>query len=77
MDTKPITATQHRLLTKPDLADRWQTSIRYIDRQVATGRLSKLTLGPRCVRFRLTDIEAVEAASRTKTIMEGLTGRIA
>jgi hypothetical protein len=74
MDTKPIPATQPRLLTKTDLADRWQTSIRNIDRLVARGRVSKLCLGPRCIRFRLTDIEAVEAVSRTRTIMEGLTG---
>jgi len=74
MDTKPIPATQPRLLTKTDLADRWQTSIRNIDRLVAKGRVSKLCLGPRCIRFRLADIEAVESKSRTRTIMEGLTG---
>jgi len=74
MEITPSQKTQPRLLTKTDLADRWQTSIRNIDRIVARGRISKLCLGPRCIRFRLTDIEAVEARSRTRTIMEGLTG---
>ena len=70
-------ATGNRLLTKSDLADRWQTSIRNIDRLVARGKISKLSLGPRCIRFRLVDVEAVEAGSRSRTIMEGLTGIVA
>jgi hypothetical protein len=62
------------LLTKHDLRGRWQTSLRNIDRMVADGRLSKITLGPRFVRFRLSDVEAVESRHRSKTIMEGLLG---
>lgn len=62
------------LLTKHDLSGRWQTSLRNIDRMVAAGRISKVTLGPRFVRFRLSDVEAAESRHRSKTIMEGLLG---
>jgi hypothetical protein len=63
-----------QLLTKVDLAERWQVTKRTIDRLVARGAVSKVTLGPRTIRFRLLDVEAAENRLRQKTIMEGLYG---
>jgi len=61
-------------MTKVELAERWQVSTRTIDRLVARGAVSKVTLGPRTIRFRLLDVQAAENQLRQKTIMEGLYG---
>ena len=72
--TKTHAPIEPSLLTKADLASRWQTTTRNIDRLVQRGRIAKIALGPRFIRFRLTDIEAAERQHRTKTVMEGLLG---
>jgi hypothetical protein len=53
-------------ITRSDLAKRWHTSTRTIDRKRELGLLPWVDLaqgrGARpCVRFRLADIEALEA----------------
>jgi hypothetical protein len=53
------------LITRKDLARRWHTSTRTIDRQRERGLIPWIDLsqgkGLRpCVRFRLADIEALE-----------------
>jgi len=49
------------LLTREELARRWRCCARTIIRQEAQGILSPIRLGPKLVRFRLGDIEAIEA----------------
>ena len=71
---RPLNQITPSLLTKSDLARRWQTTTRNIDRLVARGRIAKISLGPRFVRFRVSDVEAAEKQHRSKTIMEGLLG---
>jgi hypothetical protein len=49
-----------RLLTRKELADRWQLSTETLKRRERCGLLPFLKLG-RGVRYRLTDIERLEA----------------
>lgn len=52
------------MLTEQQLAERWQTSDRSIRRLVAAGDLRPVRIAPQIVRFRLTDVEAFEAAKQ-------------
>ena len=47
-------------LTRQELAERWRCCIETIKRRQAAGALKALKLG-RMVRYRLADVEAVEA----------------
>lgn len=63
------------LITRLDLAKRWQTSTRTIDRNRRLGLLPWVDLaqgqGARpCVRFRLADIEALESRMVKGPVME-------
>lgn len=50
-----------RFLTRKQLAARWAVSIETIKRKVRAGLLYPYYLGERAVRFKLSDIEAIEA----------------
>ena len=50
-----------RQLSRKELADRWNLSVKTIKRKEKAGELQPLTLGPRTVRHRLSDILAFEA----------------
>jgi excisionase family DNA binding protein len=50
-----------RLLTVPELAERWRCSPRFVWSLTATGALPVIRLG-RLVRVRVRDLEAFEAA---------------
>lgn len=50
-----------RLLSRKQLARRWDKSIKTLKRWEKAGKLRPFTLGPRTVRYRLSDILAFEA----------------
>jgi hypothetical protein len=54
-----------RLLTRKGLADRWQMSTETLKRRERAGVLRVLKLG-RGVRYRLSDVEALEAAAEVR-----------
>jgi hypothetical protein len=57
--------SQDVFLDRPRLADRWKCSIETIKRRERAGVLTAILLG-RLVRYRLSDIEAIEAAGIAK-----------
>jgi excisionase family DNA binding protein len=60
---KPQLANQTReqknhLLTKQQSAEQTQTSVRYLEREIARGRLKALKLSRKLVRIRQSDLDA-------------------
>jgi hypothetical protein len=53
------------LLDRPRLADRWSCSIETLKRRERAGVLTAILLG-RLVRYRLSDVEAIEAAGAAR-----------
>jgi excisionase family DNA binding protein len=49
------------ILTVYDLARRWHRHPKTVYEAVAAGRIPHVRIGPRGIRFRLADIERVEA----------------
>ena len=60
---EPITAV--RLLSRRELADRWSMSVETLKRRERCGILPFLKLG-RGVRYRLSDIEQIEAEAEVR-----------
>jgi len=56
-----------QLLTRRQLADRWQLSTETLKRRERCGVLSPLKLG-RGVRYRLADVERIEADAEVRLI---------
>jgi hypothetical protein len=54
-----------QLITRPDLSRRWRISIETLKRREKAGILTALKLG-RGVRYRLSQIEAIEKAAEVK-----------
>jgi len=61
-----ISTQQERFLSRTELGQRWNKSIKTLIRWEKAGKLRPLTLGPRTVRYRLSEILAIEedAAAR-------------
>jgi hypothetical protein len=57
--------TAARLLTRKGLSDRWQLSVESLKRRERAGLLPFLKLG-RGVRYRLADIERLEADAEVR-----------
>jgi len=55
-----------RLLSRKDLSERWNLSTKTLKRREKAGELRPLTLSANCVRYRLSEILAIEedAAAR-------------
>ena len=55
-----------RLLSRKGLSKRWDLSIKTLKRKEKAGELRPLTLSSNCVRYRLSEILAIEedAAAR-------------
>jgi excisionase family DNA binding protein len=49
---------KNQLLTKKQTAEQAQTSIRYLEREIARGRLKALKLSRKLVRIRQSDLDA-------------------
>jgi len=54
-----------RLLTKKQSAEQVQTSVRYLERQIALGRLNALKLSRKLVRIRQSDLDKFLASRAT------------
>lgn len=69
MKEPAINAENDRLISRKELSDRWNLSIKTIKRREEAGELQPLTLSANCVRFRLSEILAIEenAAGLTQT----------
>jgi len=53
-----VGAVNLAILTKQQAAEYLQTSLRYLERMVTSGRLRALKPSGKLVRFRLTDLDA-------------------
>ena len=56
---------KNRLLTKKQSAEQAQTSVRYLERQIASGRLNALKLSRKLVRIRQSDLDRFLASCAT------------
>ena len=65
MMDSPRDATGETMLTKKDLARRWDCSIKSVERLVASRVLLPTRIGRRLVRFRREDILAAEKKMRS------------
>ena len=64
-ETKDSRADCEAVITRKELAARWQCCIETIKRRERDGSLLALRLGPRIVRYRLTDVIAYEQDALT------------
>jgi len=55
-----------RLITRKDLSGRWSLSIKSLKRREKAGLLRPLTLSSNTVRYRLSDILAIEEDATPK-----------
>ena len=62
MSTLATTAQTGGLIDRETLAARWCCSIETIKRIEKRGKLARVQLGPRAVRYRLADVLKVEGA---------------
>jgi hypothetical protein len=56
---------QKRLLTKKQSAEQAQTSVRWLERQIALGNLCALKLSRKLVRIRQSDLDKFLASRAT------------
>lgn len=60
---KKIVSTPEQLLSRRAVADRWQTSVETVKRREKAGILTPIRFNQRLLRYKLSDIEALEAAA--------------
>jgi predicted DNA-binding transcriptional regulator AlpA len=65
METK-FDPKQDRLLSRKELAERFGVSIKTLKRREQAGTLRPLSLGARTVRYRLSEILAIEEDAAAK-----------
>jgi hypothetical protein len=63
---KTLDSLEERLLTRRLLADRWSMSVETLKRREKAGILPFMRLG-RGVRYRLSDVEALEADAEVRS----------
>jgi hypothetical protein len=61
--SKKIVSASEQLLSRRAVADRWQTSVETVKRRERAGLLTAIRFNQRLLRYRLSDIEAFEAAA--------------
>ncbi|HEX9630592.1 MAG TPA: hypothetical protein VF961_11285 [Pyrinomonadaceae bacterium] len=52
-----------QLLSRKAIADRWQTSVETVKRREKAGLLKAIRFNQRLLRYKLSNVEAVEAAA--------------
>jgi len=52
--------SEERLLSRKELSDRWDVSIKTLKRREKAGELRALSLSTNCVRYRLSEIMEIE-----------------
>jgi predicted site-specific integrase-resolvase len=60
---KKIVSAPEQLLSRRAVANRWQTSVETIKRREKAGVLKPIRFNQRLLRYKLSDIEALEAAA--------------
>lgn len=58
--------------TPKDIASRWQVSLRMVQNMIERGELPAVRLGPKLLRIRPADLDAVEASLCPTTNSNGL-----
>jgi hypothetical protein len=61
MNRKVVSPEQ--LLSRKAVADRWQTSVETVKRREKAGLLKALRFNQRLLRYKLSDVEALEAST--------------
>ena len=61
--SKKIVSPPEQLLSRRAVAHRWQTSTETIKRREKEGLLKPIRFNQRLLRYKLSDIEALEAAA--------------
>jgi predicted site-specific integrase-resolvase len=61
--SKLIQAKPEQMLSRRAVAERWQTSVETIKRRERAGLIKPLRFNSRLIRYRLADVEALEAAA--------------
>jgi hypothetical protein len=60
---KKIVLPPERLLSRRAVADRWQTSVETVKRREKAGLLKPIRFNQRLLRYKLSEVEALEAAA--------------
>jgi hypothetical protein len=61
--SKHVISIPEQLLSRRAVADRWQTSVETVKRRERAGLLTPIRFNQRLLRYKLSDIEALEAAA--------------
>ena len=61
--TTQATTIPEQLLSRRAVAQRWQTSIETVKRREKEGLLRAIRFNERLLRYKLSEIEAIEAAA--------------
>ena len=61
--SKKIVSPPKQLLSRRAVAARWQTSVETVKRREKAGLLKAIRFNQRLLRYKLSDIEALEAAA--------------
>lgn len=65
MDLKHHTQSD-RLISRKELSERWNLSVKTLRRREQAGELQPLTLSANCVRYRLSSIIALEESAAAR-----------
>ena len=60
---RKVISSPEQLLSRKALAQRWETSVETIKRREKEGLLKALRFNQRLLRYKLSDVEALEAAA--------------
>jgi len=61
--SEKIVSLPEQLLTRRAVANRWQTSVETVKRREKEGLLKAIRFNQRLLRYRLSDIQRLEAAA--------------
>ena len=60
---RKVVSSPEQLLSRKAVADRWQTSVETVKRREKAGLLKALRFNQRLLRYKLSEVEALEAAA--------------
>lgn len=60
---KKVVSSPEQLVSRRAVAHRWQTSVETVKRREKAGLLKALRFNQRLLRYKLSDVEALEAAA--------------
>jgi predicted site-specific integrase-resolvase len=61
--SKQVVSIPEQFLSRRAVANRWQTSVETVKRREREGLLKAIRFNQRLLRYKLSDIEALEAAA--------------